>query len=102
MTLGNLGILAARAGDLERGRSLIGGALALIEETDDAPGQVGMRLNLGNIAAHAGELELAEHFARPHVVTTQPPPAPPKPNPGGKSTIYLTGNFGLARAPAVS
>ena len=57
MTLGNLGILAARAADLERGRSLIGEAQALFEETDDAPAQVGMRLNLGNIAAHAGELE---------------------------------------------
>ena len=59
MTLGNLGILAARAGDLERGRALIGEALALFEETDDAPGQMGMRLNLGHLAADAGEREVA-------------------------------------------
>ena len=62
MTLSNLGILAARAGDLERGRSLLGDALALFEETDDAPGQAGMRLNLGNIAADAGEPERAREL----------------------------------------
>ena len=62
MTLGNLGVLAARAGDLERGRSLLGEALALFEETDDAPGQMGMRLNLGNIAADAGEPERAREL----------------------------------------
>ena len=45
----------ARAGDLARGRALLGDALALFEETDDVPGQAGMRLNLGNIAADAGE-----------------------------------------------
>jgi thioredoxin-like negative regulator of GroEL len=55
MTLGNLGVLAARAGDLQRGRSMIGEALALFEATDDAPGQMGMRLNLGNLAADAGD-----------------------------------------------
>ena len=55
MTLGNLGVLAARAGDLARGRSMIGQALALFEATDDAPGQMGMRLNLGNLAADAGD-----------------------------------------------
>ena len=48
-------LLAARAGDLERGRSLLGEALALFEATDDVPGQTGMRLNLGNLAADAGE-----------------------------------------------
>ena len=62
MTLSNLGVLAARAGDLERSRSLLGDALALFEETDDAPGQSGMRLNLGNIAAHAGEPERAREL----------------------------------------
>jgi hypothetical protein len=62
MTLGNLGVLAARAGDLERGRSLVGEALALFEETDDAPGQMGMRLNLGNLAADAGEPERAREL----------------------------------------
>ena len=62
MTLSNLGVLAARAGDLKRGRFLIGDALALFEETDDAPGQAGMRLNLGNIAADAGEPEHAREL----------------------------------------
>ena len=62
MTLGNLGLLAARAGSLEQGRSILGEALALFEETDDAPGQTGMRLNLGNIAAHAGERERAREL----------------------------------------
>ena len=72
MTLSNLGVLAARAGELERGRSLLGEALALFEETDDAPGQAGMRLNLGNIAADAGEpararelLEASRELAEP-------------------------------------
>jgi ATP/maltotriose-dependent transcriptional regulator MalT len=50
-------VLAARAGEAERGRALIGEALALFEETDDAPGRMGMRLALGNIALDAGELE---------------------------------------------
>ena len=62
MTLGNLGVLAARAGDLERGRSVIGEALALFEATDDAPGRMGMRLNLGNLAADAGEPERAREL----------------------------------------
>jgi hypothetical protein len=53
MTLGNLGVLAGRAGDLERARSVIGEALALFEATDDAPGQAGMRLNLGTLTADA-------------------------------------------------
>jgi hypothetical protein len=34
---------------------VIGEALELFEATDDAPGQMGMRLNLGNLAADAGE-----------------------------------------------
>jgi tetratricopeptide repeat protein len=57
-----LGVLAARAGDLERGRSLLSDALALFEETHDAPGQMGMRLNLGNVAADAGEPERAREL----------------------------------------
>ena len=40
-------LLAARGGELDRGRSLVGEALALFEETDDPPGQMGMRLNPG-------------------------------------------------------
>ena len=59
MTLGNLGVLAARAGDVERGRSIIAEALALFEETEDAPGRMGMRLSLGNIALDAGEPDRA-------------------------------------------
>ena len=62
MTLGNLGLLAARAGNVERGRSLLGEALALFDETDDGPGQLGMRLNLGNLAADAGEPEAAREL----------------------------------------
>jgi MalT-like TPR region len=54
-----MGVLLARAGDLERARSVIGQAVALFEETDDTPGQMGMRLNLGNIAFAAGEHESA-------------------------------------------
>ena len=34
---------------------MIGEALALFQATDDAPGQMGMRLNLGNLAADAGD-----------------------------------------------
>jgi ATP/maltotriose-dependent transcriptional regulator MalT len=55
-------VLAARAGDLERGRALLGEALALFEATDDAPGRMGMRLNLGNLAARAGEPERAREL----------------------------------------
>jgi hypothetical protein len=62
MTLGNLGALAARAGDRERGEALVGEALTLFEETDDAPGAMGMRLALGNIAADAGEGHRARGF----------------------------------------
>jgi tetratricopeptide (TPR) repeat protein len=62
MTLSNLGVLAARAGDLERGRSHVDEALAVFEQTDDAPGKMGMRLNLGNLAADAGEPERARQL----------------------------------------
>jgi tetratricopeptide (TPR) repeat protein len=47
---------------VERGRSLIGEALTLFDETDDAPGQMGMRLALGHIAADAGEHERAREL----------------------------------------
>jgi tetratricopeptide (TPR) repeat protein len=52
-------VLAARAGEVDRGRALIGEALALFEESNDAPGQIGMRLALGYLAADTGELERA-------------------------------------------
>jgi ATP/maltotriose-dependent transcriptional regulator MalT len=55
-------VLAACAGDLERAEAVLGDALALFEETDDAPGKMGMRLNLGNIAAAAGQSERAREL----------------------------------------
>jgi predicted ATPase/DNA-binding SARP family transcriptional activator len=64
MTLGNLGVLSGRAGDLERAQSVIGEALALFEATDDAPGQAGMRLNLGTLTADAAADAAAADRAR--------------------------------------
>ena len=48
-----MGVLAAARGTSSEA-SLLGDSLALFEETDDVPGQMGMRLNLGNVAADAG------------------------------------------------
>jgi predicted ATPase/DNA-binding SARP family transcriptional activator len=62
MTLGNLGVLTARAGDPARGAATVREALALFEEDDDLPGQMGMRIALGHIAADYGETEQAREM----------------------------------------
>ena len=62
MTLGNLGVLVARGGALEAGRASLRDALALFAESDDAPGQMGMCLNLGHLAFDAGEHEQAREL----------------------------------------
>ena len=59
MTLGCLGLLAGRAGDLDEGRRQIEQALAIFAETDDGPGRPGMLLNLGNLELEAGEVDRA-------------------------------------------
>jgi ATP/maltotriose-dependent transcriptional regulator MalT len=55
-------VLAGCAGDFERAESLLRDALALFEDTDDAPGKMGMRLNLGNVLAAAGQSERAREL----------------------------------------
>ena len=57
MTLGNLGLLAAAAGDVERGRLLLAESRGLFERTDDGPGQGGALLNFANLELDAGNLE---------------------------------------------
>ena len=57
ITMGNLGLLAARAGEVERGKAIIEEALAVFDQADDAPGQMGMLLILGNVAADAGDAD---------------------------------------------
>jgi tetratricopeptide (TPR) repeat protein len=55
ITMGNVGLLMARAGDPEQAQAVISDALANFERRDDLPGQMGMRLALGNIALDAGD-----------------------------------------------
>jgi tetratricopeptide (TPR) repeat protein len=66
ITMGNVGLLMARAGDAEGGLSIIADTLALFEKRDDLPGQMGMRLMAGNIAADAGDVARARELLEAH------------------------------------
>jgi hypothetical protein len=64
--MGNLGLLMARAGDPERAQAVISDALASFEKRDDLPGQMGMRLALGNIALDAGDASRGRELLESH------------------------------------
>jgi predicted ATPase/DNA-binding SARP family transcriptional activator len=66
ITMGNLGLLMARAGDPERAQAVISDALASFEKRDDLPGQMGMRLALGNIALDAGDASRGRELLESH------------------------------------
>jgi tetratricopeptide (TPR) repeat protein len=57
LTLANLGVLTAAEGDIEGGRLLLRQALADFREIEDAPGIVGMTLNLAGVHAAAGAFD---------------------------------------------
>jgi tetratricopeptide (TPR) repeat protein len=62
LTLGNLGVLAAAEGDLERGLALLQQALAGFRETEDVPGRVGAILTTASLYANAGDYDAARRL----------------------------------------
>ena len=55
-------MLAAAAGDFERGRLLLSESIGRFERTDDGPGQGGAKLNFANVELAAGNLEEARRL----------------------------------------
>jgi tetratricopeptide (TPR) repeat protein len=62
MTLANLGVLLAFAGDLEAGRARLAEARRMFEQIEDGPGLAGVLLNMGNVELRAGDLDAAEEL----------------------------------------
>jgi len=62
LTLGNLGVLTAAEGDLERGVALLEQALAGFRETEDVPGRVGSTLTTASVYANAGDYDAARRL----------------------------------------
>ena len=63
LTLANLGLTEAAAGDIEAARELARSAVARGEEVDDGPGVAGGLLDLAVVELFAGDLALSRHLA---------------------------------------
>jgi predicted ATPase/DNA-binding SARP family transcriptional activator len=72
LTLSNLGLSAAAAGDLDGGRRLARLALAQAEEVDDGPAVAGSLLNLSAVELFAGDTALAASLAEQAVEAFRP------------------------------